>query len=208
MDETGFQIGSAQSTSVVTYRKKTAIQKGVPSNRQLATSIEAISAGGDWVKPPFLVVKGKVHLRQWYQVPELPGDTQIAVTDSGYSNDEVAFAWIKFFNENTKKIGSSAWRLLIIDGHTTHTTYEFIQYANDNNIEVFGLPPHLTHLLQPLDVVIFSPIKYRYSEAVSKLIRNGLDALTKFEFFTVINEVRHQTRKEKCIKSAFRKTGI
>ena len=45
-------------------------------------------------------------------------------------------------------------RLLIIDGHESHVNVEFLQYAENNNIIVLALPPHLTHHMQPLDVGI------------------------------------------------------
>lgn len=208
MDETGFQIGTTQEGSVVTQRKKKTSYRGTPLNRELATSIEAISATGDFIRPPFLVAAGKQHMASWYRVEELPDNTNIAVSDSGYSNDVIGLAWLKFFNQETKKRGSSAARLLIIDGHGSHHTYEFIQYATDNNISIFGLPSHCTHLLQPLDVVIFSPIKHYYSEAINQLVRDGLNAITKIEFFTIIHNVRLRTMQENSIKSAFRNTGI
>ncbi|TQW01874.1 hypothetical protein IF2G_10587 [Cordyceps javanica] len=208
MDETGFMIGHSSGGCIVTQRRKYASKRAVPLNRELATAIEAISATGDFVKAPFLVVASKLHLARWYRDPKLPDNGRIAITESGYSNDYVALEWLKFFEEQTRQRGSSIKRLLIIDGHSSHETNEFLQYAKDHNIVLFGLPPHCTHLLQPLDVVIFFPFKHFYSEAINKLIMGGIDEIQKLEFLAIINHVRQQTMKEKSIKSAFRKTGI
>ena len=41
--------------------------------------------------------------------------------------------------------------ILILDGHESHVEYEVRQLAIDNGIEIAKLPPHTTHLLQPLD---------------------------------------------------------
>lgn len=51
------------------------------------------------------------------------------------------------------------WRLLIIDGFTGKTSIEFMEYYIRFNIEIFLLPPHSTHLLQPLDVGVFLLLK-------------------------------------------------
>lgn len=59
------------------------------------------------------------------------------------------------------------YRLLLLDGHTSHFNWEFFGYCLDHKIIPFCLPAHSTHLLQPLDVGLFSPLQRRYS--------NGLD---------------------------------
>ena len=57
--------------------------------RESATAIEAINAGGAYL-PAFIVLSGKVHMSNWYNIKELEGDTIIAVSDSGYSNAELS----------------------------------------------------------------------------------------------------------------------
>ena len=85
MDETGFRIGVGKNQMVVTRRRRVTYL-GLPTNRESATAIEAISATGAYT-PAFLVLTGKVHMSNWYRVKELDGDTVIAVNDSGYWND-------------------------------------------------------------------------------------------------------------------------
>jgi hypothetical protein len=38
-------------------------------------------------------------------------------------------------------------------------TTEFYQYAIEHKIQLFALPPHLSHILQPLDVGCFQLLK-------------------------------------------------
>jgi hypothetical protein len=99
-------------------------------------------------------------MSQWYQLRELEGDTVIGTSSTGYSNDELGLSWIKHFDKHTVKGTQGSKRLLIIDGHGSHHTKQFIQYCDDHGIIPFGLSPHLTHLLQPLDVVVFQPYKH------------------------------------------------
>lgn len=206
MDETGFRIGTANNDFIVTKRSR-AHFFGIPENRESATAIEAISAAGR-VTPGFLILSGQTHMANWYRTPEIPEDMAISVSPTGYSNDEVSLGWIKHFQLHTAPLTVGQKRLLILDGHGSHHASEFIQYYNDHDIVPFGLPPHLTHILQPLDVVVFQPLKHYHSKAINILVRDGLTSITKLEFLGCIQGVRNQAFKESTIKSAFEKTGI
>ena len=89
MDETGFCIGVGKDQLVVTRRRKRASYLGIPQNRESATAIEAISAGGQYL-PAFLILTGQVHMSRWYQVKQLEGDTYISLSLIGYSNDKLS----------------------------------------------------------------------------------------------------------------------
>jgi hypothetical protein len=206
MDETGFRIGIGKDQFVVTKRKRIHYF-GTPENRESATAIEAISAGGS-VIPVFLILSGQVHMAQWYQIPGLDPDMALRPTITGYSNDQVAMEWIEHFEKHSAKTSLGKKRLLILDGHGSHHTKPFIQYCYNHDIVPFGLPPNLTHLLQPLDVVVFQPLKHYHAKALDIMIRDGLLNITKLEFLSCIGDVRKQAFKRSTILSAFRKTGI
>ena len=59
------------------------------------------------------------------------------------------------------------YRLLIVDGHASHVSIEFITFARKHKIICLCLPPHSTHLLQPLDVSVFGPLKQNYKRLLS-----------------------------------------
>ena len=99
-------------------------------------------------------------------------------------------------------------RLLIVDSHGSHHTFQFIRYCDNNNIIPFGLPPHLTHLLQPLDVVVFQPLKHYQAKALDELLRDGVIYISKLDFLGYIQKIRRQALKPETIQSAFRQTGI
>lgn len=65
-----------------------------------------------------------------------------------------------------------AWLLLIVDGYGSHSTIPFIIYqVTKSKIILFCLPPHSTHLPQPLDVGIFQPFKHYHPSAIDKAVR-------------------------------------
>ena len=115
MDETGFRIGIGKDQLIVTKRKR-AHCFGIPENRESATAIEVISAGGERI-PAFLIVAGQVHIVQWYAQPELNTDTAIRPTPSGYTNDQVGLERLEHFDEHTAKKRVGKKRLLIFGNY-------------------------------------------------------------------------------------------
>ena len=47
--------------------------------------------------------------------------------------------------------------MLMIDGHESHMSAEFDTFYKYHEIITISLPPHLSHLLHPLDVGCFNP---------------------------------------------------
>lgn len=98
--------------------------------------------------------------------------------------------------------------MLIMNRASSHTNEEFVRVCYSKNILPFRLPPHTTHLLQPLDVVCFQPLKYYHSEAIDDAVRDGDYECSKLEFLARITTLRSQAFKKKTIRESFRKTGL
>ena len=109
----------------------------------------------------------KVYLAGWYDM-KLPNDYILACTDNGFSSNKIGLIWLEHFDQHTSTDQS---RLLIIDGHDSHISVEFINYCYNYNIWLLYLPPYTTHLLQPLDVGCFQPLKHHLGLAVDASIR-------------------------------------
>jgi len=205
-DETGFRIGTGRGQLVITKQQRQ-LYLGHPTNRESATAIEAVSAGGAHI-PLFLIFSGTTHQSSWYNNSELDSDTTIAVFHSGYFNHQLSLDWLHHFEKHTRKLTKGTKRLLLLDGCRSHHTIEFVQFCDNNGIIPFGFPPHTTHILQPLDVVVFQPYKHYHAKALDVAVRDGCAGYNEVEFLSTISEIRRQTFKESTIKSAFRKTGI
>jgi hypothetical protein len=205
-DETGFMMGVAATSKVVTSSdtigQATVVQ---PGNRDWAMTIECINASG-WSIPPFVILSGKLHQASWYR--NLPEDWVIAVSDNGWTTDELGLEWVKHFNQHTESHTKGAYRLLILDGHSSHATPEFDQYCADNKIITLCMPLHTSHLLQPLDVGCFSPLKTAYGHEVGELARQGVFHIDKDEFLFIYPHVRTLVLSEQNIWSGFRATGL
>jgi hypothetical protein len=151
-DETGFQMGVISSGMVVTSADRRSNTKLVqPGNREWVTVIQGVSSSG-WAVPPFIIVSGKNHLTSWYENSPLPQDWVIATSDNGWTTNEIGLEWIQHFDKHTKPRKTGTYRLLILDGHESHHSTDFELYSKDSNIITLCMPPHSSHILQPLDV--------------------------------------------------------
>lgn len=56
--------------------------------------------------------------------------------------------------------------LLLIDGHSTHVTYEASSICIANGKELYCLLEHASHILQPLDLRLFNTLKTNWRQAV------------------------------------------
>jgi hypothetical protein len=205
-DETGFMMGVASTSKVVTSSdtigRATVVQ---PGNREWVTTIECINASG-WCIPPFVILSGKLHQASWYQ--DLPPDWAVAVSDNGWTNDGLGYEWIQHFHRYTESRSSGVYRLLILDGHSSHATPEFDQFCTENKIITLCMPPHTSHLLQPLDVGCFSPLKAAYGHEVSELARQGVFHVDKLDFLWIYNKIRLTALSDQNIKAGFQATGL
>ena len=207
-DEAGFMIGKITTQLVVTASERRGRPKAVePGNRGWVTLIAAINAAG-WAVPPFLIFAGKYHLSAWYEEAEIPRDWAIAVSDNGWTNNELGVAWLKHFDAHTKTRVVGTRRLLILDGHESHQSLQFQEFCKENNIYTLCMPPHSSHLLQPLDVGCFSPLKRAYSREVESLIRNHINHITKLEFLPAFKAAFDRSFTPANIRSAFQGAGL
>ncbi|RAQ93873.1 putative transposase [Stemphylium lycopersici] len=201
-------MGKITTQLVITEAERRGRPKTLqPGNCKWETLIAAISAAG-WSVPPFLIFAGQYHLSAWYEEAEIPRDWAIAVSDNGRTNNELGVEWLKHFNAHTKARTVGARRLLVIDGHESHQSLEFQELCKENNIHTLCMPPHSSHLLQPLDVGCFSPLKRTYSREVESLMRNHINHITKLEFLPAFKAAFDQSFTPANICSAFRGAGL
>jgi len=81
-------------------------------------------------------------------------------TPKGWIDNKTALKWLrKVFIPLTRPARPSQKRLLIIDGHGSHVTVDYMWEAYSNNIHIIYLPAHTSHVLQPLDLSCFSVLK-------------------------------------------------
>jgi hypothetical protein len=118
--------------------------------------------------------------------------------------------WIRHFDNQTKLIlhSPNEYRILLCDGHDSHVSASLVGYCIQNRILLVLLPPHSSHLLQPLDVGIFRPLKTALAHRQTQLFRSGVRRIEKAEWVEDFMEAQEDAITEKNVLSAWRSAGL
>jgi hypothetical protein len=207
-DETGFQMGVIGSMKVVTGSERRSRPDLVqPGDREWVTVIQSICAAG-YTTPPFIIYKGRVHISAWYQETDIPRDWKLSVSENGWTNNTLGLKWLKHFDAHTKARQRGGYRLLILDGHESHASQDFKDYCLEQKILTLCMPPHSSHILQPLDVVCFSPLKQKYSQRIRDLARRRVFHIDKEGFLPAFRDAFLDVFTEANCRKAFEASGL
>jgi hypothetical protein len=212
--------GTGKLKVVVRSSSKTAIKSVSDQNDHITIMVTISAAGFKFI--PFIIIKRKTCPNVLKDLIER--ETMVlGGQSSGWMTQELFTKWTLNFIGQVNEIRKRSKlekepALLVIDGHSSRENPEAIKLLNDANIQVITFPSHTTHLLQPLDVGVFSSFKAslrQYNSRYSKLqINSPLD--TKFSdteknlLKIIMNSLDLLTRATtlKNITNAFSKTGI
>ena len=95
-----------------------------------------------------------------------------------------------------------------MDGHNSHYTRGFLEYAREHRIRVLCYPSHSTHLYQGLDVVVFSVLKRSWSKFRDNFERETGGKVSKRNFLAVYAKAHLEALSNENIVAAFKKTGV
>jgi hypothetical protein len=88
--------------------------------------IECVSAACR-VIAPLVIYMGKQHEESWYSDTSV-ADAFFAVSDRGWTNSEIALEWLQqVSNPQSRPQAQYSYQLLLIDGHSSHTLYKFLE---------------------------------------------------------------------------------
>jgi hypothetical protein len=217
MDEKGFMIGTTTRTKHVFSRrmweKKEVRETLQDGNRAWVTLLACVCGDGSALPPGLLYESANSSIQSSWVEEIKPGVHSVLVSSSptGWTNNEAGLAWLKqVFNRFTKAKARRKYRLLILDGHGSHVTMDFLNYCDKNKIIPAILPPHSTHTLQPLDVVMFKPLSTAYSKELTTYFHNGqgLAGIKKGDFFHLFWKAWVSTFTQALILRSFEATGI
>ena len=131
------------------------------------------------------------------------------MSEKGYSSQVIGKQWMQtVFDPQTKDIADGRTRLLIVDGHSSHFSYELLDYASTHDIIVICLPPHTTHALQTLDVLGFAQFKRYYAQILDDRAHDGFGSMNKRAFLQAIKEPFIKAFTVENIKKSFEIVGL
>jgi hypothetical protein len=101
-----------------------------------------------------------------------------------------------------------AWQLLIINSYESHCAVEFQERCKEKKIITLCMPPYSSHLLQPLDVACFAPLKRAYGDGVSALARSHINYISKETFLPAFKAAFEKAITLDNIQAGFRGAGL
>ncbi|RYP75175.1 hypothetical protein DL769_003867 [Monosporascus sp. CRB-8-3] len=152
-DEFGVMEGMGENFLVLGEAFKKFILLKDAFKRAWISVVACISADGRAL-PPLIIFSGVNVQQQWFPDTEDQPyeDWYFTTSSNGWTNTDIGLKWLReVFIPHTKPANPREWRLLIIDGHNSHTTEEFMWTCLINRIYIV-LPSHSSHVWQPLDV--------------------------------------------------------
>lgn len=206
MDESGMSTVPSRLPKVIAAKGKRAVNKIVSGERgQTITAVCCFSASGVFV-PPALIFPRK-RLR-----PELmdgaPAGSIGLVSDSGFINQDLFVEYLKHFCNSVRPSASSPV-LLILDNHSSHVSVNAIDFCRANYIHMLSIPPHGSHKIQLLDVVLFGPLKVLYSaECDTWQVSNPGRAISQYQVARIFRYAYEKAATVEKATKGFKCTGI
>lgn len=217
MDEKGFLIGQVHKSrrffSKALQKSQGLLGSNQDGSRDWITMLATICADGS-VLPPALIYKaisGDVQDSWLKDFDAQEHQVWFKSSPNGWTNNDLAVSWLnQVFEAHTKRKAGTGWRLLVVDGHSSHASLQFMNTCWDYKIALAFFPAHSTHRLQPCDVSMFRPLAARYSHQVDEFTRQsrGLRKFSKREFFKAFWVAFKESFTESNVRSAFLKTGL
>lgn len=202
LDEAGFKIGESATRSMV-IAPLGARNNVTHETSENVTLLEIVSADGV-LGDPLFNHRGKHLMEAWF-----PRDrditTRVATSPTSFINGEIFAEWFSdYFPSSTTP---ARWKLLLLDGHFSHTREEFLQLAIDRQIIPLFFPSHLTNVLQPLDRVNFGIAKSMHYNQVAMDFINAI-VPSKRQFFENYLELRPVAFSRRNIIGGWTKAGL
>ena len=203
MDETGMPLSPQSPKCVFTRGEKNPVNIDAGDKAQI-TVVPCVSAAGYCIPPMVIWDRKKLSLE--LTAGEVPG-TFYGLSDKGWMDQELFDAWLSChflrYAPPTRPL------LLLLDGHSSHYSPHAIRFAAKEKVIMFALPPHTTHVTQPLDRGCFSPLKMAWREVCHTFMaENPGKRVTRFNFSQLFSLAWMKSMTMKNIVGGFRVTGV
>lgn len=201
-DEAGFPL-CPKTGKVIAMKNAKNVYVTTGDSKDQITCLCAASAAGE-VLPPMHIFAG-----ERFRFNPMAGcvtDAYFGRSPNGWISTELFYGWLA--NHFAKKVTVRPV-VLLVDGHRSHIDLQVSKFCRENQILLFCLPPHTSHLLQPLVVGFFRSLKAAWSKACNGYRASNLGvAVSKESFAQVFKEAWVATVKVSVFVNAFRESGI
>lgn len=145
-------------TKKMIFRRGAKHAERIMDTTKTSTSIMYACTAAGTCLATYVVYKGQRMQDTW--ISGGPADTIYNCSPSGWFDAEIFVDWFKkVIIPFVRRLPSAEPTVIIGDNLASHVSFEVIELCQELNIRMTFLPPNATHLLQPLDVGCFAPLK-------------------------------------------------
>jgi|SRR5277367_6185611 len=206
MDETAFYLSPVGSL-VLAERGKPVYDTFRNSDKDNITTLITVSAAG-CIAPSMTVFK---YERIPTAIPKAaPKEWGIGKTENGWMTGESFYEYFaNIFQPYLEENQIPLPVIVFFDGHTSHLTLPLSNFCRDNQIILVCLPPNTTHIMQPLDVSFFFPLKHEWRNFL-RLYRHehSGEEITKYNVIQALSQILNKPTFPSAIRSGFATCGI
>ena len=212
IDETGFSpcaMSKNYSAIIPVEFSNNPCYFKVPKNEKNITAVVCISLDGD-LFPPGLVLPRTTIPNDIESVGIRDGkDAIFMCSDTGYINSNLFFTYLseiiipRILKRRIKFNLENAPALILMDNCSSHINEQINLLCLDNNIKQITYPPHSSHLLQPLDLLLFGLAKKK--QYVGTIYEGYPDVVQRVS--NIINSIQRAGISNN-VRSSFRRAGI
>lgn len=205
LDESSVSIDPQRTKVVGAVNQVSSRTISTPGKENTTILLMCNAAGGK--APPLIIYKGLHVWDQWMADTGqgYPG-TVYAASKKGWMESEIFLNY--FTNTILPTIGEDRPVLIIYDGHATHVTLPIIERAMRENVTIIKLPPHTSHLLQPLDLAVFKSFKTKWDQRLTQWQRQHVGIKLPKKIFSQFVGETWLHLPAQVIQNGFRKAGI
>ena len=135
-----------------------------PDHKEHLNVLSCVNADGGCI-PNFYILKGTYFLEDY--IANYEESSVMGMQSNAWMTRWLFESWISHFIECSKKgpdLDLTNRHLLILDGHNSHVTLEVVKISMESGLDIVSLPSHISHALQPLDIVCFKSFKTTFKK--------------------------------------------
>lgn len=206
MDETALFL-SPKGALVLAERGRPTYDITSTSEKDNVTTLITVNALGE-LAPPLTIFKYDRLPRA--VIEAAPSNWGIGKSDTGWMQSENFFEYFaNVFHPFLAKNNIERPVVVFLDGHASHLSLALSSFCRENQIILVCLPPNATHIMQPLDVAFFHPLKQKWKGFARKwMYEHDGFTMTKKDVPSALSRILQEKTFSNSIISGFRTSGL
>ena len=206
-DETGLCNATA-SCRILAKRGSQWVHTTSGGSGRAYTTVHGCGSATGIRLPPFVVYKGKNLYTSWTKGGA--AGAMYSVSESGWMEKENYECWFKkMFLPSVSNLLKSGPVVPFFDGHFSHISLELVEHSRACGVHLMLLPANTTHVLQPLDVGVYGPLKQAWKGILQQHNHSTRAAnITKDDMPKLVGQLWDSSVRPNHLIGGFRETGL